>query len=102
MFAIVADHGVSRLSLTPVLGMREARPLKQALEEALAKGLPVILVAQPVERLSTACAQLLVAFAAAMEQAGLPLRLSRPSQAFLASLSELGLDPILKKWGVEE
>jgi anti-anti-sigma regulatory factor len=102
MFSILVDHGVSRLSLTPVLGMREARPLKEALEEVLAKGLPVVLVAQLVERVSTACAQLLVAFAVAMEQAGLPLRLSRPSQAFLATFSELGLDPILKKWSVEE
>jgi anti-anti-sigma regulatory factor len=102
MFSIVVDHGAPRLSLTPVLGMREARPLKEALLEAPAKGLPVILVAQRVERLSTACAQLLVAFAAAMEQAVLPLRLSRPSQAFVASFSELGLDPILKKWSVEE
>ena len=70
MFSIVVDHGVSRLSLAPVLGMREARPLQDALEEPLAKGLPLTLHAQPVERLSTASAQILVAGAAALEQGG--------------------------------
>jgi anti-anti-sigma regulatory factor len=102
MFPIASDHGVSRLSLGPVLGMREARPLRNALEVARAQGLPLVLDAQPVERVSTASVQLLVAFAAAMEQAGLQLRLSRPSQAFLTAFSDLGLDPIIKTWSVEE
>jgi chemotaxis protein CheX len=102
MFSIAIDNGVCRLSLNPVLGMREAQPLKDALQEALSKGLPLILDAHSIERLSTACAQILLAFAAAMEQAGLPFRLSRPSATFLAAFSALGLDPIIRTWTVEE
>jgi len=102
MFSIAIDNGVARLPLGPVLGMREAQPLKQALQEALAKGLPLVLEAHLIERMSTACAQVLVAFAAAKEQASLPPRLSRPSAAFLAAFGTLGLDPIIRTWTVEE
>jgi hypothetical protein len=83
MFSIVVEHGASRLALRPILGLWETRPLKQVLDEGLSKDQPLILDAQPALRLPSACAQRLVRFPAAEEQAGLRLRLSRPSHAFL-------------------
>ncbi len=94
--------GVCRVNLGSVLDLRRAERLKQALEQALVKGSQIRVDASSVERLSTACTQILIAATVAMEKAGIPFTLLRPSEAFIESFNDLGLHPVLKQWNIEE
>ncbi len=95
-------RGICRVSLGSVLDLRRAERLKQALEKALVKGGEIKVDASAVERLSTACTQILIAAAVAMEKAGIPFTLLRPSEAFIESFNDLGLHSVLKQWNIEK
>lgn len=95
-------RGICRVSLGSALDMRHAARLKQALEQALAKGREIKVDAGPVERLSTACVQILIAATVAMEKAGIPFTLLHPSEAFIEAFNDLGLHPVLMQWNIEK
>lgn len=90
--------GESSLALQPLLDIKAARPLKEMLLQALAKSEPLTLDASLVERVSTACIQVLLAFASAMAAAGVPFTLAQPSQPLVEAFANLGLGPVLQKW----
>lgn len=100
-FKLTTRKGVSRINLGDVLDITAAASLKAVLLKALDKGQPLVLDAGSVERLSTPCIQILLAGATALQTADLAFTLLRPSDAFIDSLNELGLFPILKQWDIE-
>lgn len=94
--------GVCRVHLGSTLDMRATDRLKQAFEKALVKGRQIKIDASSVERLSTACIQILIAATVAMTKAGIPFTLMRPSETFIESFNDLGLDSVLSQWNIEK
>lgn len=94
-------QGPASLTLAAALDLRAAAPLKQNLARALAANAPVTLDAHAVQRMSTACIQLLVAFGAGMQAAGQAVTLARPSRPFAEAFEMLGLSPVISQWRIE-
>jgi chemotaxis protein CheX len=90
-----------RYALQPALEMRAARQLKRDLQAVLASRGPCLIEAEAVERVSTACVQILAAFFEAAKRDGIAVILLRPSQALVESLDALGLSVVRKQWNVE-
>ena len=99
MFEI--SDGRQYLGFPPSLDLKATKPLKQALGQALERGLPIVIDACDVERLSTTCAQVLVAFEKAARTADTAVTFRRPSAAFTAAFEILGLGPIVSRWNLE-
>ena len=94
------DSG-AQIDLPGVLDMRAASGLKAALQQAVSGGQPLTVKASTVERLSTPCAQVLIAGQQAMVAANLGFKLSEPSDPFIDAFNDLGLFPVLKQWDIE-
>jgi anti-anti-sigma regulatory factor len=82
-------------ALPPVLDLACAEDLHQKLQEACAQDGPVTLNGAAVERVSTACLQLLVAAAISARARGLAFALHAPSPVLRAAVEDLGLAPFL-------
>lgn len=93
--------GHQHLGFPSSLDLRATKPLKVALGEALERTLPIVIDVGAVERLSTTCAQLLVAFELAARSAGVAVTFRRPSTAFTTALDSLGLGPVASRWTLE-
>lgn len=78
-----------------------APALKDAFAEAMAAGGTVAVDAAAVERLSTACVQVLVAGARAVVAGGGAFVLARPAEALINAFDDLGLFPVMMTWRVE-
>ena len=91
------DVSAERLSLTldPVLDLRAAAPLKDALLQGLERKIPLLIDAGQVNRMSTACVQVLTAFMLEAQKIGTSLSLKNSSTAFDAAFADLGLAHIL-------
>lgn len=79
------------LALAPVLDMRQAALLREALLAALAEGTPICLDGGAVERLTTPCAQVLLAAAADAARRHIPFRFNNVSPTLGAGFTALGL-----------
>lgn len=90
-----------RYALRPILDMRASRDLKRDLQMILATRSACVVEAQGVERLSTACIQVLIAFLGAAKRDALTVTLLRPSQAFVRAFDELGVPALNAHWKVE-
>ena len=97
-FRVLARAGGSFCQLGSRLDMRVAPPLKAALLRALSKRRPLTLGATDVERMSTACVQLLVSAGKTFAASGIPFVIKAPSEAFCCAFSDLGLAPTLEQW----
>lgn len=95
------SDGRQHLGFPPSLDLKATKPLKHALGQALERGLPIVIDAGDVERLSTTCAQVLVAFETAARKADTAVTFRRPSAAFFAAFEILGLGPITSRWNLE-
>jgi anti-anti-sigma factor len=95
------DGGRARVTLPGALDTAVAAPLKDALAEALERGLPVVVDASDVARLSTACIQVLIAGGRATADAGRAFIVIRPSEALVAAFDDMGLFPVMMKWKIE-
>jgi chemotaxis protein CheX len=95
------SDGHQRLGLPASLDLRATKPLKVALGEALERNLPIVIDAGSVERVSTTCAQVVVAFEMAARRAGVAVTFRRPSVAFSAAFQNLGLGLIVSRWNLE-
>ena len=84
-----------------MLEMRSARTLKDKLEQALVAGRPCRIDGSAVERVSTGGAQVLIAFFAAMKQAGIEAALLRPSASLRSGIDDLGFGDGAVQW-IEE
>jgi len=85
--------------LPAMLGLAEAQSLRDTLA-ALLSGGPLLLDASAVERMSTPCAQVLLAAGRAAGLAGSSFQVVNASEVFQAALDELGLKAEFKKWMV--
>lgn len=95
------DGGRARVVLPGALDTAVAAPLKEALMAALERGLPVVVDASDVSRLSTACIQVLIAGGRAVAGAGRQFIVVRPSEALVAAFDDMGLFPVMMKWKIE-
>lgn len=98
---VIAHAGTSppcSIELAEVLDIRAAARLKDALSQILNKPTEVSIKADRVERLSTPCIQVLLAFAIHRWSSNLPTRLVEPSAAFVDSFDILGLSNHLNSW----
>jgi anti-anti-sigma regulatory factor len=89
------QEGSSFQALAAVLDLGAAEGLHQRLLDACAHDAPVTLNGSAVERISTACAQVLAAGAISARARGLTFTLEAPSPALAAALADLGLAPVL-------
>ena len=85
--------------LPQVLDLTQAQSLRDTVAALLNDG-PVLLDASAVERMSTPCAQVLLAAGRATDLAGSPFRIINASEVFLAALADLGLETEFKNWVV--
>ncbi|MGH6855702.1 MAG: STAS domain-containing protein [Aestuariivirga sp.] len=91
------DASTERLSLTldPVLDLRAAESLKDALLQGLGRQIPLLIDAGKVSRMSTACVQVLTAFMLEARRTGMALSLRNSSTVFNAAFTDLGLADVL-------
>jgi chemotaxis protein CheX len=85
-------------SLLPqILDFTQAQPLRDSMA-VLLSGDPLVLDASAVERMSTPCAQVLLATGRAAAAAGISFKILDASAAFRTALADLGLQPEFKNW----
>ncbi len=101
-FRIQTQKGASHFDLGATLDLRSAPPLKDALQRALGKKRSLIIEASSVERLSTACVQMLIAAGVAFKESNLGFTLQNPSATLAESFNDLGLGPVLEEWKLEK
>jgi len=90
-----------RIDLPATLMLGQAGQLQSALLEAVSQHAPVIIDARNVDRLSTACIQLLVAFTAAAANARIDVSISGQSASFAEAFEATGLSATIRKWEVK-
>jgi len=83
--------------LPQTLDLVEAQVLCDRMRGMLKEG-PVVLDASAVERMSTPCAQVLLATGYAADSAGISLQFTNPSDVFRGALTDLGLQSQFSKW----
>jgi chemotaxis protein CheX len=83
--------------LPQILDLTQAKSLRDSLAAQLA-GHAVVLDAGAVERMSTPCAQVLLAAARAAGSADASFRIINASAVFRTALADLGLVPEFCKW----
>jgi anti-anti-sigma regulatory factor len=88
--------------LAAVADMAVARDVTEALRSALERRAPVVIDAAAVEDVSTPCAQALAAAAASFAGANVALAFRRPSDAFIAAFSRVGLYAAMMQWSFVE
>lgn len=89
------------VELPSALELRFSKSLKETLVEALAAAKPLRIDAAAVERISTACIQILIAFVEAARQAEISVTFCRPSASFSSALDNLGLALVTSHWKME-
>jgi anti-anti-sigma regulatory factor len=87
------------VKLPQVLDLTQAQNLRETMAARL-NGEPLVLDASAVERMSTPCAQLLLAAGRAANLAGSPFQIIDASDVFRAALADLGLQAEFKNWMV--
>jgi len=82
------DSSVAEVSLSPVLDLQAADPLRA---ELLAlRGRPLRVDASQVSRLGGLCLQVLLSARATWAEDGLPLSVEQPSEGFIEQLAAFG------------
>ena len=85
-------------SLLPqILDFTQAQPLRDSMV-VLLSGDTLLLDASAVERMSTPCAQVLLATGRAAASAGASFKILNASSAFRTALADLGLQPEFGNW----
>lgn len=92
-----AENGpASELAMPIQMDIAEAPALKTALQIEASNGCNVLLDASEVERLSAACAQVLIAFSKEVAAQGRSARVVNASPAFLAGMETMGLSNMIE------
>ncbi|MBI5164243.1 MAG: STAS domain-containing protein [Magnetospirillum sp.] len=92
------NQGRYEIELPAVLDLAVAPDLRDTLLDALSRdtGAEVVLKAAAVERVSTACVQVVLAAARGLAGAARRLEVERPSAAFASAFTLLGLEADLE------
>ena len=85
--------------LPQVLDLTQAQNLRDTMTALLSDG-PLLLNASAVERMSTPCAQVLLAAGRSAGVAGTSFQIASPSDVFRAALADLGLQAEFMNWMV--
>ena len=85
--------------LPQVLDLTQAQNLRDTMAARLSDG-SVVLDASAVERMSTPCAQVLLAAGRSAGFAGTSFQITNPSEVFRAALADLGLQAEFMNWMV--
>lgn len=91
-----------RLDLGASQTMQSASDLHGALAEAADRALPLIVDASSIERLATVSVQLLLATQRTLATRGIAMEIRRPSDAFLKTFRDLGIEPSAQGWILDE
>lgn len=83
------------LPLLADLDLGAATPLRDRIVEALDAGHGLVLDGEAVERVSTACLQVLVAAARAAARDNLSFLITNPSRVLAAAIADLALQDVL-------
>jgi anti-anti-sigma regulatory factor len=92
------ENGGVRLGLPSDLDLAMAPPLVESLRHAFAVGDSVEVLAEGVERISTACIQALLAASRLASESGQGFVIVTPSEAIVDVCSDIGLGDWLKQW----
>ncbi len=92
------DEGRVRLGLPPDLDLPMAQPLVDSLRHAFAVGDSVEVLADKVERVSTACIQALLVASRTATESHQKFAITSPSPALSDVCVDLGLTEWLKQW----
>ncbi|PIE42951.1 MAG: hypothetical protein CSA50_07965 [Gammaproteobacteria bacterium] len=84
----MSDENV--LVLEKSMGITNAEALANSLTQLFGAGAAVSIDAAGVERIDTATVQLIYSFVSSMQQSGVRVEISEPSEAFLSGVSCLG------------
>lgn len=95
------DQDRQVLTLPGTLDNGVAPDLKAAFSQAVATGGTVVVDASAVERLSTACIQVLIAGSRAVTAAGGAFVLARPAEPLVGTFDDMGLFPVMMSWRIE-
>ena len=90
--------GSKAIVLPSVLDLLAADSLRARLVAAVGERAPIVLAAGDVERMSTPCAQVLLAAARTAEMAGISMHIDNASRGFIDALDDLGLRGTFEKW----
>lgn len=92
------EAGEVRLGLPSDLDLAMAQPLVDSLRHGLGTSEKVLVQADGVERVSTACVQALLAASRHAEGAGQTFVIATPSEVLAEACDDLGLTAWLKQW----
>lgn len=92
------EGGHVRLGLPSDMDLPMAQPLVDSLRHAFAVGDKVDILADGVERISTACVQALLVASRTAAEGGQTFAVVGPSVPFADACSDLGLADWLKQW----
>jgi len=88
--------------LAPILDIRASRQLKSDLSAFVGDTDRLIVDASAVERVSTACVQVLMAFFSIVRSGGEMPVMSNPSRALERAFEDLGISEKLRQWALEK
>ncbi len=92
------DEGRVKLGLPSDLDLAMAQPLLDSLRHAFAIGDTIEILADGVERVSTACVQALLVASRTATESRQTFAIVGPSAPFADACSDLGLSDWLKQW----
>ncbi len=92
------EAGRVQVGLPPDLDLPMAQPLVDSLRHAFAVGDTIEILAEGVERLSTACIQALLVASRTAAESRQTFAIVGPSAAFVEACGDLGLADWLKQW----
>ncbi len=92
------EEGRVKLTLPTDLDLAMAQPLLDSLRHAFAIGDTIEILADSVERVSTACVQALLVASRTATESHQAFAIVGPSASFAAACTDLGLSDWLKHW----
>ncbi|WP_448189311.1 STAS domain-containing protein [Azospirillum sp. sgz301742] len=92
------EAGQVRLGLPSDLDLAMAQPLVDSLRHGFGTSTDVLVQADAVERISTACVQALLAASRQAVDAGQTFIIAQPSEVLAEACDDLGLSAWLKQW----
>jgi anti-anti-sigma regulatory factor len=95
------ESGRTQLDMRSVMDASSVHELHDVLKHALEDHKPLVINAEPIERITTPVIQILASAKLSFEQANVKIVLKAPSDAFVAAFDDLGLFPILMRWETE-